>query len=189
LVDLKAKPKTDTVWVPVTSKAGKTYDNIQKLSDITQLDDELSQIINKKIDEAFENGSLTDEKFKDWKQGFKYKHTDGWEYQVVDKGNAGFAVTRVKPFASSGGFRKGGSFTFLRTAEFSVGDKAAVAATINNQQATDNWKITWIRHDAKTSKDYFMMENQKQYTPAPATPAPEEKQKKDDSTEESEEEE
>lgn len=177
----KTVQKTDDLWVPVTSaKTGKTYNNIQRCTDLQRLDvdePELSDLLSTKLNEALDNGTLSEADFKDWKKGFKYKHTDGWEYQFLDTGN-GYKLTRMKPFTASGGYKKGGSFTFMRTSAFRIAKVEDVVKIINNQAPTDNWKVTWIK-EVKGS-DLFQMENMQPYTPAPVTSTTETKEESED---------
>ena len=177
----KTAQKGNELWVPVTSsKTGKTYDNILNCTDLNAFDQdepELSQLLEEKLNEALESKTLSEADFKDWKKGFRYKHTDGWEYKFVDTGN-GYKLSKMKPFTASGGYKKGGSFTFMRTSAFRIAKAEDVAKIINNQAPTDNWKVTWIK-EVKGS-DLFQMENMQPYTPAPVTSTTETKEESED---------
>jgi hypothetical protein len=180
----------DGIWEKVVSKKdGKVYDNIQKCTDISQLDDGLSNLLQEKMEEALANGSLTDEASKDYMKGFVYKHTDGWEYQVVDKGTT-WQVTRKKPFEKSagGGWKKGGgTFTHMRIAQVKVGGIEDLTVILANQADNDSWSIDreYPMSGEKGPVKYIFV-NKKQYTPTAATTTTTTEKKTDTDDEETE---
>jgi|GEM_PF-5058310 len=177
------KPKE--LWSNVISKEGKEYPNIQRCNDIAALETEdpaLDKVLTDKYNEwvASVGAEAAEEKLHDWKGkdgGYQYPHNDGWVYKFTRGSNGNLQLSRMKPF-EKGGFRKGGSFTFMRTSQFKVATVDSVATIINNQGTTDNWKITYMREGQKGSE--FMMENMQPFTPASTTAAKDEKADKEE---------
>lgn len=165
--------KPAELWSMVVTKEGKEYPNMFKCNSIKQLEEDEPELANQ-LNDAFQKwykttGEEAAEKLlntfgKDG--GYSYKHSDGNTYKF-SKYNGQLQLTKLKG-SSWGGAKKGGTYTFLRTEIIRVVKVLEMDETLKNQGATDNWKITKIAGD--DVKDFwFLMENQKQYSPTTVT--------------------
>lgn len=166
-----SKPKE--LWSKVVGKDGTVYKNIEKCNDINAWSSDnsaLSDKIEKGMEEWLASDPANEAKITQFSKdgGYQYKDTDGITYKILKNKDETLNLSRILPGGGSGGFKKGGSYTHLRTDEFKVGQIELVAMTIQNQGPNDNWKVTKIA--GNTPKEfYFTMENLKQYTPTAVT--------------------
>lgn len=188
---LAAKSTPAELWSAVINKTtNQPYKGIERCNDIdafSEQEPELSDLIQEKMEEWVKSDPASEEKIRDFKQGFQYKHTDGFTYKLVKFKDGTLALSRTKPFAGGGGYRKGGGFTFMRTETFKVGGLDVVGETINNQGPGDSWKTTFLYTDKK-GKDIFQMENQRPYSPNAAAASSTTPEKKEAAEEEADEE-
>lgn len=166
---LSSTTTTGELWSPVTNKTtGQVYKNIEQCNDVDRFTDEnteLSTLLDEKLQVWLKADPGNPDKFTQFKEGFSYKHTDGYTYKMV-KYNNQLRLSRVKTWTGGAGGGARRAFTYMRTTEFKVGRVEDVASIINNQGPDDSWRITYMSTDAKGDK--FMMENLRQYTPGAA---------------------
>lgn len=192
---LGSKTATTTeLWVPVINKStGEAYKGLEKCSSLEQLEKEnkpLSDLLDEKLNAWMDQDQEGNEKkLQDFKQGFKYKHEDGFTYKIVQFKNGEHQLSRSKfgGAGGAGGYRKGGtSYIHLRTVSATIARVEKIPQMINNQADNDNFEIVQLQPDKEG--DRFLLLNKKPYTPQLGDDASDNKEAKTESETESEEE-
>ena len=158
------------LWTPVINKeTGEAYKGLEQCASLERLEQEnkvLSDLLDEKLNAWLDADQEAHEKeLQDFKKGFKYKHTDGFTYKIIQFKNGDYKLSRSTA-TGAGGYKKGyggSSYIHLRTVSAKIVRPELIAGFIDDQQPNDNFELIQLQPDK--SGDRFLLLNRKPYTP------------------------